>query len=60
MLGCKEELDAKLSKVDEVDKQLEVAEIGITRRRTKMITFQDRSDAKTDRLMNAKLQLAML
>ena len=60
VLGCKEELEAKLSKVDEVDKQLEVAEIGITRRRTKMITLQERSDAKTDRLRNAKLQLAML
>ena len=60
VLGCKEELDAKLFKVDEVDKQLEVAEIGITRRRTKMITLQERSDAKTDRLRNAKLQLAML
>ena len=60
VLGCKEELDAKLSKVDEVEKQLEVAEIGITRRRTKMIALQERSDAKTDRLRNAKLQLAML
>ena len=60
VLGCKEELDAKLSTVDEVDKQLEVAEIGITRRRTKMITLQERSDAKTDRVRNAKLQLAML
>ena len=44
VLGCKEDLDAKLSKVDEVEKQLEVAEIGITRRRTKMITLQERSD----------------
>ena len=60
VLGYKEELDAKLSKVDEVEKQLEVAEIGITRRRTKMIALQERSDAKTDRLRNAKLQLAML
>ena len=54
VLGCKEELDAKLSKVDEVDKQLEVAEIGITRRRTKMITLQERSDAKTDSLGECK------
>ena len=60
VLGCKEDLDAKLSKVDEVEKQLEVAEIGITRRRTKMITLQERSDAKKDRLRKTKLQLEML
>ena len=41
VLGCKEELNAKLSKVDEVEKQLKVAEISITRRRTKMIALQE-------------------
>eukprot|EP00092_Neocalanus_flemingeri_P057008 GFUD01067648.1.p1 GENE.GFUD01067648.1~~GFUD01067648.1.p1 ORF type:complete len:229 (+),score=88.49 GFUD01067648.1:64-750(+) len=60
MLGCKEELAHKLSQVDQVEKQLEVAEIGITRRRSKMMTLHERSDVKLERLRNAKLQLAML
>ena len=60
LLGAKEELEAKLSKVEQVDNQLDVAEVGITRRRTKMISLQERSDTKIEKLRRAKLQLAML
>ena len=60
LLGTKEELEAKLSKVDQVDNQLDVTEVGITRRRKKMISLQERSDTKIEKLRRAKLQLAML
>ena len=55
-LGVKEELDVKLGKVDQIDQQLEVAEIGITRRRSRMISLQERSDAKEEKLRRIKLQ----
>ena len=56
----REELEAKLSKVDQVDNHLDVAEVGITRRRSKMISLQERSDGKIENLRKVKLQLAML
>jgi len=60
VLGCKEELKKKLTQVVQVEKQLDVSEIGITRRRSRMMTLQERSDGKLERLRTAKLQLAML
>ena len=60
LLGAKEELDSKLGKVDQVDKQLDVAEVGVTRRRSRMITLQEKTDAKEEILRKTKLQLMQI
>ena len=40
--------------------QLEVAEVGIARRRQRMVTLLERSDEKVERLRRIRLELAML
>ena len=44
----------------QVSMQLEVAEVGIDRRRQRMVTLLERSDEKVERLRRIRLELAML
>ena len=46
-----------LIQVDHVEKQLEVAEVVVTRRRSTMITMQERSDAKEENLRTTKIHI---
>ena len=57
---CEEDLEERLLKIGLIEDQVEVAEIGVARRRSRMIALQDRSDNKIEKLRNINMKIDTL